>query len=202
MRVLVAVAVMLLGAAAPAGAADAVGTASRVQGDVTGTVDGISSSVAAGGEIYLGETVATGGKARAALQFEDGTTLTLGENAEVVIDAFIYEPAGQSRLEATVAGAFRYVSGKLATGATRAASVATPFAVIGVRGTDFWGGPIDGRFGVVVLEGAITIDPPEGGSVDVDVPGMGVDIVAGAAEPPAMWSEERRQRAIATVSFE
>jgi len=180
----------------------AIGTAERIQGDVRATVAGAEQPMTAGGAIFLNQTIATGANARAALRSEDGTSLTVGENAEVTLDAFVYDPAGESTLSANVVGAFRYVSGKLEPGATRDAIVTTPVATIGVRGTDFWGGALDGIFGVVVLEGSVTVTPPGGESVTLDAAGMGVDIAGGGTTAPVIWGDARRERSLATVGFE
>lgn len=201
-NVVISVFAFILTAISPAAAQVAIGTAERIQGDVRGTVAGAEQPVAAGSAIFLNQVIATGADARAALRLEDGTTLTVGENAEVTLDAFVYDPAGKSTLSANVVGAFRYVSGKIEPGATRAATVTTPAATIGVRGTDFWGGAFDGVYGVVVLEGSVTVTPPGGESVTLDAAGMGVDIAGSDTTAPVIWGDARRERSLATVSFE
>ena len=188
-------------AAVPAFAADPIGKVDRIQGDATGTDGNLSGPLSAGAGIFLNEIVATSAAARLALSFLDGTTLTLGENAKVTIDTFVYQPAGQSQLHATVAGAFRYISGKLADSATRQASVTTPIATIGVRGTDFWGGPIDGQFGVVLLEGAVTVTTPSGTASLLEA-GQGVNVTSAAMSGVTTWPDDKRNRALATVAFQ
>jgi hypothetical protein len=192
-----------LALAAPrADAADAIGLIDRIAGDCTGTVDGAPRPITGGDAVYLNETVATGPGARIEVVFNDGTRVTLGEKAALLLDAFLYDPAGQSRLSATVTGAFRYISGRLEGLATRQATVRTPVALIGVRGTDFWGGPFDGAYGVVVLDGAVDIQAG-GVTTTVDQPGTGVDFAApgAAAGPVAPWSAEKTAEALATVAF-
>jgi hypothetical protein len=150
--------------------------------------------------VNLAETVATGAGARATIALNDGTTITLGEKARLVIDAFVYDPAAASTLHASVAGAFRYLSGRLAPGATRQASVTTPVATIGVRGTDFWGGPIDGRFGVVLFEGAVSVTVG-GETVLLDAGGLGANFGGAAAMSVTRWPQDKVARALATVTF-
>ena len=74
--------------------------------------------------------------------------------------------------------------------------------MIGVRGTDFWGGPIDGCFGVFLLEGAVTVENGSG-VVSLERRGAGVQIDRLDARPgPAVvWPSDKVQRAIATVTF-
>jgi hypothetical protein len=78
----------------------------------------------------------------------------------------------------------------------------TPFATIGIRGTNFWGGPINGRFGVVLLEGRITVT--QGGVTAVlEKVDDGVDLEPGRAPPGQVktWAQPKIDRAIATVTF-
>jgi hypothetical protein len=80
-------------------------------------------------------------------------------------------------------------------------AVRTPVATIGIRGTEFWGGEIDGSFSVLVLKGRVMVENAAG---SVEVPeGQGVSIPKdGAPLPPSVWQEEKRYRAFATVAFE
>jgi hypothetical protein len=180
--------------------AEPVGSVQRLQGSATATLDGAERTLAAGAPVNLAETVVTGAGSRAALILNDGTTITLGEKARLVIDAFVYDPAAASTLHASVTGAFRYLSGRLAPGATRQASVTTPVATIGVRGTDFWGGPIDGRFGVVLFEGAVSVTVG-GQTVLLDAGGLGANFGGAAAMSVTRWPQDKVARALATVTF-
>ena len=40
--------------------------------------------------------------------------------------------------------------------------MSTPVADIGVRGTEFWGGPINAKYGVLLLEGEVTVSNQAG----------------------------------------
>lgn len=186
--------------AAAAHGAEPVGSVERVQGSATASLAGVERVLAAGAPVNLAETISTGAGARAAIALDDGTTITLGEKARLVIDAFVYDPAATTTVHANVAGAFRYVSGRLAAGATRQASVTTPVATIGVRGTDFWGGPIDGRFGVLLFEGSISVTVG-GETVVLDATGRGANFGGNAALSVTNWPQDKVARALATVAF-
>lgn len=202
----------------PAFAATVIGSVTRVKGDCQGTSEGTVRALAAGAPVHLDEVVATGDGARLALTFEDGTVLTLGEKAKVTIDRFVYRPRGLGNVfRATTIGAFRFVSGSLGKTAASSVEVTTPVATIAVRGTDFWGGPIDGVYGVFLSEGAVTVSSG-GRDTVLDAPGEGVTISPlprprGTAEeggsgggPVAgdvtVWPQDRVARAIATVTFD
>jgi hypothetical protein len=198
---LIAALALIVVSAAPAAAATQVGTVDRVQGVCAGAVDGATRTLVEDAPVHLNEEIVTGVDARLAVKLDDGTVLTIGENAHLSIDAFVYDPAGKSTLHAIVAGAFRYVSGAMTPQASRTASVTTPVALIGVRGTDFWGGPIDGGFGVALFEGSITVT--SGGVTRVlEVPGIGVDVAPGSVpEDATTWPDDKVGRALATVTF-
>jgi hypothetical protein len=200
--VAVAIAAHGLLAAGGAEAATAIGKVSRLLGVAEGTVEGAHRVLAADDAVYLDEKITTGGGARLEMTLDDATVLTVGENATLTLDTFVYNPRGENRLAATVVGAFRYVSGTLLAGASRQASVTTPFAVLGVRGTDFWGGPIDGGFGVFVFEGAVSVTNA-GGTVLLSAPGQGTSFPNAAAPPGpiTVWAQDKVDRAVATITF-
>lgn len=183
-------------------AATPVGEVSRLKGMSTGVSEGTSRQLEAGAAVHLQEEVSTGVSARLEITFDDGTTLTLGEQARLVIDTYVYKPAGSSsQILVSAAGPFRFVTGAIGQLAGTV-SVQTPVALIGVRGTDFWGGPLDGRYGVFLLEGEIAVTNNAGQAV-LDQSGQGVDLDGPDIPPPpvTIWPEDKVARAIATVTF-
>ena len=130
----------------------------------------IGSSVAAiGSPVRLGDRLRTGANARLEITFDDGTRLTLGENANVVIDRYVYNPAkskGQMLLS-TTQGALRLATGKLKEMDNKDITVVTPAAALAVRGTEFWTGPIDGQYGALLLKGKVRV-------IGAGTPGQGI----------------------------
>jgi hypothetical protein len=185
-----------------ADAAPPAGSVTRIEGTVTGASGGPPTEIHEGATIFAGEVLRTGANARLEMTLADHTVLTLGADAQLTLDDFIFVPGAATRIDLTINGAFRYVSGKLGIGAIRAAEVRTQFATIGVRGTDFWGGPIDGHFGVVVLEGTVTVTH-RGHTVVLSHPKVGTDFAGVASTPGAVhaWARPKIARAIATISF-
>src|SRR6185312_13061307 len=113
--------------------------------------------------VHLKDELRTGANARLQVTFLDETQLTLGDHASVVIDRYVYDPdrgIGETFLQATK-GAFRFATGRIKEMKDGNIAVSTPFADIGVRGTEFWGGPLD-KYGVLVLEGEITVSNQAG----------------------------------------
>ncbi|MEO7247223.1 MAG: FecR domain-containing protein, partial [Novosphingobium sp.] len=84
--------------------------------------------------IALAEAVATGPASRLQILLLDKSTFSVGANARLTIDRFVYDPDQKSNFTATVAkGAFRFMSGSKGHGAS--SSIKTPVASIGIRGT-------------------------------------------------------------------
>jgi len=48
-------------------------------------------------------------------------------------------------------------------------------AALAVRGTEFWAGPVDGQYGVLLLRGKVDVSN-RAGAVTLASPGMGTDI--------------------------
>ena len=194
--------VAMLGATA-ADAAVVVGKISRIVGDGRATSEGVVRVLAADAPIHQDEVVTTGVAARLEVTLNDGTVLTVGEKARIAIDSFVYHPAGTvNRLKVAVAGPFRFVSGKLSKLPGADVAVTTPVATIGVRGTDFWGGPIDGHFGVFLIVGKVSVVNAAGRALLAES-GEGTNI-AGIGAPPGaltLWPADKVARALATVNF-
>lgn len=113
--------------------------------------------------LYMADQVQTGANSQLQLLLLDRTTFTVGANARVTIDRFVYDPAANRRaIGINVAhGAFRFMSGRALGRPGGTVEVRTPVAAIGVRGTIFEG---------VVGEDAIRIagDEPAVGRVKAD----------------------------------
>ena len=152
-----------------AAAAQSVGTVTRVQGSTT--------PAASGTPVHMNDRLRTGANARLEVTFNDNSKLTLGENANVVIDRYVYNPSKSSAqvvLNATQ-GALRFAGGKIEQMNQKNIVVNTPNAALAVRGTHFWAGPIDGQYGVLLLNGKVGVSN-RAGAVTLARPGMGTDI--------------------------
>ena len=121
----------------------------RAAGPTVGMVSKVENPAQVGGEpaavgtpVHTNETVSTGAKGRLQVTFRDQTNLTLGENATVVIDRYVFDPdasVGEATLN-TTKGAFRLATGRLSEMTKKNITVSSPFAAMAVRGTDFWWG--------------------------------------------------------------
>ena len=87
--------------------------------------------------VSLGNDVLTGKGSRAQIMLLDRTSFTVGANARIRIDRFVYDPQrNSSSVGASVGrGAFRVMSGRPTHNARGPSSINTPTATIGIRGT-------------------------------------------------------------------
>jgi hypothetical protein len=148
--------------------------------------------------------VSTSAAARLEIIFKDNTRVTLGENAKLTLDRYVFNPAAKRRvIRLKVAGAFRFVSGKVSNLARSDVKITTPVAGIGLRGTEFWAGPIDDQaLGVFLVEGAVRVSNAAGVQT-LNRPGQGTNIARAGAPPGpvTLWPQDKINRAIATVTF-
>ena len=219
-KLAIAIAIVLASAAglfAPGNnlaAAQTVGMVTKVQNQVE--VSGQAAAV--GSPVSLNDTLQTGANARLQVTFRDNTNLTLGENATVVVDRFVFDPdasVGEATLNATK-GAFRLVTGRLSDMTNKDITVKTSFGAAAVRGTDFWSGQVNGQDGVLLVhnsrlevrgekcpEGtesdgrrcrcAVTLDQAEEGTY--------IDRRTGCPLPPRIWMAAEINSALSTTSF-
>ena len=84
---------------------------------------------------YRGDVVRTGADGRVSINFTDGTSFNLSNNANMTLDEFVYDPNGKSNstLFNLSKGTFTFVAGKIAK--TGDMKIDTPVATMGIRGT-------------------------------------------------------------------
>jgi hypothetical protein len=85
--------------------------------------------------VYQGDAVATGADGRVGINFTDGTSFNLSNNARMVLNEFVYDPNSTSNatLLSLTKGTFTFIAGKVAK--TGDMKIDTPVATMGVRGT-------------------------------------------------------------------
>src|SRR5215467_6355557 len=186
------------------GAQEAIGTVSRIEGEASGLRGGGTRPLGLNASVILNETVSTGAAARLEVTFKDNTRLTLGENAKLTLDRYVFNPAARrGTIRFRLVGAFRFISGQVSKLARSDVSVTTPVATIGIRGTEFWGGPVDDQsLGVFLIEGAVRVSNAAGARI-LNRPGQGTNIARSgvAPGPVTFWPQDKVNRAIATVTF-
>ena len=195
----------------PAQAQQVAGQVERQKGTASRSVAAGTIDLVQGARVYVGDQIRTDPGARLQIRFDDESMLTLGENALITIDEFVYAPSGASNQAIAIAqGVFRYATGQIGELAPDSVAFKTPVASIGIRGTVFLGGeltvgmpPGQPHYGFQVTEGAIEVTSP-GGSVVLDEPGEGtflpLDRIA-APTPVRQWTEEEAAEAQDALAF-
>lgn len=121
--------------AARSAAPSVVGIAAAVLNDVR--IKGASARqyarAALRQRVAIADQVQTGGASRLQLLLLDKSKFTVGPNARLTIDRFVYNPQGSAMSASIAKGAFRFMSGKTAGRKDR--SISSPAATIGIRGT-------------------------------------------------------------------
>ncbi|MCF8466585.1 MAG: FecR family protein [Sneathiella sp.] len=185
-------------------AAPGVGTVTRIQNTASVIREGQELPIQPGAMILENDEIRSSEAARVEITFIDGTRLTIGENSRIAIDEYVYNPhdnIGKAIISA-IQGPFRFITGKIGKLKDKRVEVRTNLATIGIRGTDFWGGPSPDIFGVFLLKGTIIVFNSAGGRI-IDTPGTGVNLT-GVSEIPGevtVWNAARAQAAINTVTF-
>lgn len=181
-----------------------VGMVEKVQARAEAVHEASARPLAASSPLLFDDLLRTGAGARLQATLADGTALTLGENGSMLVDEFVYAPGatdGELLLK-VVKGSFLFVGGQVESGGRGRVEIATPLATLGIRGTQVWGGFIDGGYGVLVLDGEVTVTT-QGGSTTLRA-GEAVMIDDPALRPsvPTSWTEERTARAVQSISFD
>ena len=176
-----------------------IGTISDVENDAQIISASGTTTATVGLVIHMKDQLRTGADGRLQVTFRDHTVLTLGEDAIIVVDRYVFDPdrgTGDALLHAAQ-GAFRFAAGQLKDMRNKTITVSTPVAEIGVRGTEFWGGPIDDQYGVLLIEGEVTVSN-QGGTIRLSNPGEGTEIHSRfeSPRPPKKWAPERVTRAL------
>jgi hypothetical protein len=110
--------------------------------------------------VALADQVLTGQRSQLQVLLLDKSTFTVGANAQLTIDRYVYDPGGGRSFTASVAkGAFRFMSGRPDRGGGSA--INTPVAAIGIRGTIIEG--VVGEDAVAIASGEREINRSIGG---------------------------------------
>ncbi len=158
-----------------------IGRVEISEGNATAThADGTVVSLVKDSSVFKGDVVRTSADAKLGIVLVDKTTFALGENARMVMNEMVYDPAAAAQgsfFGTLLQGSFVFVTGEIAKAKPENFVVDTPFAVIGVRGT---------KVGVVVESNTVQVSQ---GSVGVNhkLTGLSytVDAGFGVSLPPS-----------------
>jgi hypothetical protein len=177
----------------PARSAERVGSVEEVKGESFAELDGGRRTLDRAAPVFLGDEVVTGIAARLGMRLGRDTRVKVGEQARLKIDRFLVDAGGEMTLR----------SGPLLFDRPRRApatvQIRSPFALIAVRGTRFFAGPSNGRFGVFVVRGSVAVTSAAQQVILRE--GEGTDVVSPGTPPTPVkrWAPERVRAALASV---
>src|SRR5262245_21759896 len=137
-------------------AAENIGKLESAVNEVWGTPTGAArAALAQAATIFKNQLLETGDESAAEVRFVDASKLTLGANANAVIDEYVFAGAASRSLTTLTKGAFRFVSGQMPE---KNMKIKTPTVTIGIRGTELKIDVYDdGSTDLSTLEGAASI---------------------------------------------
>ena len=199
----------------PARAVERVGSVEEVTGEAFAELESVRRTLDRAAPVFLSEEVVTGVASRLGMRLGRNTTVRLGERARLKIDRFIVDAGGEMTLSS---GPMLFEGEPFRAGL----QIRSPFALIAVRGTRFFAGPSNDRFGVFVARGSVRVTSAgqqvilrQGEGTDIASPGApatlaspdtpsmrGEDIVSPGTPPTPVkrWAPERIRAALASVS--
>ena len=177
----------------PARAVEQVGSVQDVTGEAFGEIEAVRRTLDRAAPVFLSEEVVTGTASRLGMRLGRNTTVRLGEQARLKIDRFLVDAGGEMTLQS---GPLLF-DGQPRHGGVQ---IRSPFALIAVRGTRFFAGPSNDRFGVFVARGSVTVS--SAGQQVILREGEGTDIASPGTPPTPVkrWAPERIRAALASVS--
>ena len=121
-----------------AGAAD-IGRIKTVKGEVTVQRAGQALPARVGMGVEASDVVRTGADGSVGITMTDHALLSAGPNSAIALERYEFDATtGRGRFETALErGSLAVVSGRIAKQSPDAMTVRTPFAVLGVRGTEF-----------------------------------------------------------------
>ncbi len=197
-----------------------VGEVTKLKGQARAARGGGNVMLAEGTKIQSGDTIVTGPDARLKLQFQDGSTMTMGETSKLTIDKATFD-GGKRDIAATLLdGIVRCAVAKAADGSNF--EVSSSLVTSAARGTEWIVSIKDHTTSLFVLDGVVNAKGLE--DVKEDLPNLPIATDAGVdlkvkqglavGEParsigldakdmghPMAWKADRVDKLIAATDF-
>lgn len=182
--------------------ADAIGVIAVAIGQVDIVRSAETIRAKTGSSVQLNDVIQTAANSRAQVLLNDQTAVNVGQNAEMKVDEFVFSGTNDAVSVQVAKGAFRFISGKIASKAPERVKVETPLAVIGVRGTEFLGRVGAEGASVALLSGRIEVVNDIQSQL-IERPGFGVTVSpAGDISPPVRIPQSEFEAVLSEVSTE
>ncbi|MBM3952324.1 MAG: FecR domain-containing protein [Rhodospirillales bacterium] len=191
------------GARAQQGAADIAGKIVKLKGAASAMQDAMPRGLKVDDPVFRGDVLSTGRDARLEMKMLDDAVVTLGEKTVFVVLDYVAGGAKPNVAMRLIEGAFAAASGQIAKAPGGAMRIDTDTATIGIRGTAFWGGMLDGDFQIALLSAGRIVVENRAGRTELSRVGDGTLIKSADTAPtaPSAWGADKVNRAKATVAF-
>ncbi len=186
----------LLALSTPAGA-DTAGYLARATGSVT--IDG--NPATRGDQFIVGNAVETGDRSLAVLKFTDSESLLLRQNSRLLVEAFHFDrenPGQNTSVKELVRGGMRAITGAIGKQNREQVQYKTPYATIGIRGTEFLASLVSEQLFLRVDEGTISFAGQAGDSQEISA---GETVILSADGALLFTGEEAEERARQAGAF-
>ena len=181
---------------------DIAGTVARLRGSAIAMQDAVPRILEPDSPVYIGDVLSTGPGARLEIRMIDDGIFTMGERTTFMVIEYTFGGGNPNGLLRLLSGAVSAASGRLAKMAGARFTMEADSATIGIRGTNFWAGELDGIFQVGLWSGAVVVEN-RAGQVEINQPNFGTRVADQETPPvePRPWSKTKIQRAQALTSF-
>lgn len=183
--------------------------------NVAGTVKGLKGSVLAvqdaqvrilktGDDVYIGDILSTGIDARLEVTMIDDGSFKLGARTSFVVIDYTFGEGNNNAVMELLSGAMDGVSGGIAKANPQGMKIVTRSATIGIRGTKFFVGELDGNLNVAHWMGGGLMVKNQAGEVFLKDKNVGTMLVSEDIAPSSVkpWDGEKKKRALALVSID
>jgi ferric-dicitrate binding protein FerR (iron transport regulator) len=188
-----------------AGDVESVGHVSRAQGVSFAVQGNVLRALGPNALIGRKDVLKTGPGSRLEIILLDETRLSLGADTVFSVERYDLGRHEGGVLLKLAKGAFRVATGSMEAMREGPFEVSTPLGVIGIRGTDFWGGFLaENELSVLLLSGKGVYVVNDGGRMEIvrSMEGLTLRSLSTPPPTPSMWSPDKRARAIRTVAFD
>jgi hypothetical protein len=190
-----------LGGAQQAATDEVVGKVTEISGSAVAMQDALPRALKKGADIYIGDVLSTARDSLLSIKMVDEAEFSLSERAVFVVQEYFLKADGKdaNAVIRLMTGAVKAVSGKIAQLDGHPFQMRTEVATIGVRGTTFWGGVLDGTHQFALLSGNAIIVENKAGRVEITRPGEGTWVDSDSSTPvsPSAWAPDKLARAAA-----
>jgi len=138
---------------------------SRLQGSVKVLRNHHYLNASYGMKLQKGDVIYTGRRGKVYIDFPDNSRVKLGSKARFQVQNWGNKQGTFTSALNIFQGAFRYTAGLIRGYKARQTTVTTKTAVLGVRGTDFWGRVEEDKTFFLLLEGEVSLTPIHGEKV-------------------------------------